>query len=172
MQRKSLAQVECSIARTLDQLGDAWSLMVLRDAFLGVRRFQDFERRLTVAPSTLTRRLEALVDQGFLSKQRYEDRPPRDEYALTPKGLDLLPLFLALAVFGNRWLAPDGAPMECVDPKTGRKLEPAVIDRRTGRELGPGDVALRAGPGASPELKHALREPVVLGAQAGLECAS
>lgn len=159
--------MECSIARSLDQMGDGWALLVVRNALLGARRFQDFEETLGIPPNTLSRRLESLIEHGILKRRRYEARPPREEYVLTEKGRDLASVLLAFAAWGNRWLSPRGAVIECADPVSGEKVEPIVVDRRTGRELSAGRVALRAGPGASPELRKALCQPVLFGRNLG-----
>ena len=166
MDRKSFARVECPIARATDEVGDAWSLLILRSAFLGVRSFQDFEQRLAAPTSTLTRKLRQLCDRGLLEKVRYHERPPRDEYVLSDKGRDLLPVLLALAAWGNRWLAPNGAPLVLVDAHTHEPVEPVVCDARTQRRLGLGAVAIAAGPGASPELRRALPQPVPFATEA------
>jgi DNA-binding HxlR family transcriptional regulator len=163
MHRRSFAEMECPIARAIDALGDAWTLLLLRTALLGVRRFQDFHDRLGIPPTTLTRKLQTLTDQGLLDKIPYDDRWPREEYRLTDKGLDVLPVLLAFAAWGNRWLAPDGAPLECVDAESDCVVDPVIADRTTGRVLVAGKVALRAGPGASRALRRALRQPIVLG---------
>ncbi|HEX6766955.1 MAG TPA: helix-turn-helix domain-containing protein [Polyangiaceae bacterium] len=150
------------MARSIEQTGDGWTQLILRDALLGARRFQDFEARLGIPPNTLTRRLEALVEHGFFERRCYEERPRREEYHLTEKGRDFAPVLLALAAWGNRWLAPRGSILECTDPATGLRFEPVVIDRQTGRELVAGNVGLRAGPGASVALRKALGERFVL----------
>ena len=150
------------MARSIEQTGDGWTQLILRDALLGARRFQDFEARLAIPPNTLTRRLEALVEHGFFERRCYEERPRREEYHLTEKGRDFAPVLLALAAWGNRWLAPRGSILECTDPSTGHTVEPIVIDRRTGRPLVAGEVALRPGPGASITLRKALGERFVL----------
>ncbi|HVY26491.1 MAG TPA: helix-turn-helix domain-containing protein [Polyangiaceae bacterium] len=163
MRRKSLCELECPIARSLDLVGEAWTLLILRDALLGATRFQDFQERLGMPPSTLSRRLEQLTEQGLLERSVYEEKPVRERYQLTEKGADLAPVLLALSAWGNRWLAPDGPPLECVDPETGVLVEPVVVDRRTKRELSAGRVALRAGGGASRELKRKLPTQVLFG---------
>jgi len=163
MQRKSFADMECSIARSLDQMGDGWALLVVRNALLGARRFQEFEQRLAIAPTTLTRRLEELTRLGLLVKRTYEQRPPREEYELTAKGNDLAPVLLALSAWGNRWLSPRGAPLEPVDAETGEPVQPIVVDCRTLKPLTSGKVALRAGPGASRKLRRALTCPILFG---------
>jgi DNA-binding HxlR family transcriptional regulator len=164
MQRKSFADMECPIARALDELGDGWSLLILRTAMLGTTRFADFQERIAIPPNTLARRLETLTEQGFFVRARYERHPPRAAYLLTAKGLEVLPVLLVLSAWGNRWLAPGGAPLECVDPRSGRTLEPIVVDRTSGRELLPGAVAVRPGPGASRRMRANVVRPVVLGA--------
>lgn len=153
----------CPIARSLDQVGEGWSLLILRDALLGARRFQDFEQRLAIPPNTLTRRLKVLCERGLLERRRYAEHPPRDEYALTDKGRDLLPVLLSLAAWGNRWLAPEGATLVPIDAETGKRVEPVVVDRTTLRVLEPGRVGLKAGPAAPAALRRALARPVVFG---------
>lgn len=170
MRRKTFSQVECSIARAADEVGDPWSLLVLRHAFLGVRRFADFQASLAIPPNTLTSRLTALQKKGLLQKRKYESRPPRYEYELTERSLDLLPLIVSLAVWGSRWKAPFGPPFDLVDAESGELLDPIFVNRRTGKAIEPGNIGLRIGAGASPELRRAVaatgREILVLGRRA------
>ena len=100
--------VECSVALTLDTIGDRWSLLILRDAFYGVRRFDDFQRDLDIARNILTDRLQKLVAKGVLEKRQYEERPPRFEYRLSESGRDLVGVVLAMMRWGDRWAAGDG----------------------------------------------------------------
>jgi DNA-binding HxlR family transcriptional regulator len=165
MQRASFASMECPIARAADQIGDGWSMLLLRNAFLGSTTFQDFEQRLEIPASTLTRRLKLLCEQGLMVRTRYRAHPPRDEYKLTDKGRDLLPVLLSMAAWGNRWLAPKGPPLVTVDAETGAEVEPVLVDRRSGRRLAAGDVALVPGPGASKRLRQLMVQPIVLGGQ-------
>lgn len=156
--------MECPIANALDEVGDGWSLLLLRNAFLGFRFFAEFEGNLGIPASTLTRRLDALCKRGLLQRRRYETHPPRDEYVLTEKGLELLPVLLALAKWGSRWLAPPQGPaLVPVDTATGEPLDPVLVDARTKKELRPGHVALSAGPGASKRTRDGLAVPRVLG---------
>jgi DNA-binding HxlR family transcriptional regulator len=165
MQRKNFAGLECNIARSVEEVGDGWSLMILRNALLGTKRFQDFERELAAPPTTLARRLQALTERGFFVRREYEAHPLREEYELTDKGLEFLPVLLALAAWAGRWLSPGGAPLELMDPETGRTIEPSVVDAHTGRKLIAGQVGLRPGPGASHKLRKAMRDVhVVFGA--------
>jgi DNA-binding HxlR family transcriptional regulator len=102
----------CSVARTLEIVGERWTILILRDAFLGIRRFDDFQRSLSVARNVLNTRLQRLVDAGVLERRRYQERPERFEYRLTEMGLDLWPAIVALMRFGDRYLAgEDGPPM-------------------------------------------------------------
>ena len=110
MRRTSFAEMDCSIARALDVVGEWWSVLVLREAFLGVRRFDDFAKRLGIARNTLTARLERLVAEGILERRRYSERPERFEYRLTDKGLDLYPVLVALKAWGDRWAVDEAGP--------------------------------------------------------------
>jgi DNA-binding HxlR family transcriptional regulator len=164
MQRASFAAMECPIARAVDEVGDGWTLLVLREAYKGAATFGEFQERLPVAPTTLTRKLEALTASGFFTREPYQTGPTRERYVLTPKAEDLLPVMLALGSWGNRWLAPRGEPLTVADAD-GVPLEVGVVDRKTGRPLRPGHVALIAGPGASKQLRNQLKAPLVLGAR-------
>ena len=92
----------CPIARSLEHVGEWWSMLILRDAFAGVTRFDDFQTNLGIAPNMLARRLAALVEGGLLERRRYQERPPRDEYVLTARGRDFKPVLAALVAFGKR----------------------------------------------------------------------
>lgn len=102
MRNSELASSICPVARTLARVGDAWSLLILRDAYLGRTRFDEFRTSLGVAPNILTDRLGRLVAAGFLERRRYSERPPRDDYVLTPLGRDFRPVMDALHAFGAR----------------------------------------------------------------------
>ena len=106
MQRKSFGNMQCPIARSLERVGEWWSILILRDAFYGLTRFDEFQKSLGVAPNMLTRRLNALVEGGLLERQRYSERPPRHEYRLTEAGRDARSIAFALLAWGNRHLAP------------------------------------------------------------------
>jgi len=170
MRRKDFSQVECSIARAVDEIGDPWSLLLIRHAFIGARRFADFELGLDIPPTTLSSRLDSLVKKDLLRRRKYEQHPPRYEYELTERALDLLPVIVSLAAWGSRYKAPNGPPLELVDARTGDPIEPVLVDRRTGKAITAGEVGLRVGPGASKTLRRAFastgRETLVLGAAA------
>jgi len=163
MQRKSFSRMACPIARSLEEVGEGWSLLILRDVFIGVRRFQDLELRLGISASTLTRRLECLCRRGLLEAHAYAERPPRYEYTLTEKGEDLLHVLLALGAWGNRWFTES---IVAVDAQTGARLDLVVVDRASGRRLQRGQVALGPGRNASPKLRAFLSPPRVLGTAA------
>jgi DNA-binding HxlR family transcriptional regulator len=157
MQRTSYLMMECPIARGLEQVGECWSILIIRDAFHGLTRFDEFLVSLGIAPNMLSRRLAALVARGLLTKRRYTDRPPRDEYVLTAKGRDLEPVLLALMTWGNKHLAgPDGVAVQVINRATGELVQPAMVDGKTLKPLLPGAVRLVAGPGAGPEVRSRL----------------
>ncbi len=115
MLHNTYAGQRCSVARTLEVVGERWTLLILRDAFLGVRRFDDFQRSLGIARNVLNTRLQRLMDAGMLERRRYQERPERFEYRLTEMGLDLWPAIVALMRFGDRHLAGDEGPPMVVE---------------------------------------------------------
>lgn len=148
MRRKSLADVPCSIARSLDVVGDPWTLLVVRDALFGLRRFDQFQERLGIARNTLSDRLSTLVEHGVLERVPYQDRPPRHEYVLTEKGRALSDVVVALLRWGDEWQIDGPPPVVLVDPASGDPVDPVYVDRRSGRPLA--DIRPRptSGPGA------------------------
>jgi DNA-binding HxlR family transcriptional regulator len=148
MLRTPFDQSLCPVARTLERVGDAWSLMILRDALHGLTRFDQFRKSLGVAPNILTDRLAKLVEVGIFEKRRYSERPPRDEYVLTPMGQDFRPVLLAIMAFGNRHFAREGVASEMVDAETGAAAEPVLVDANTGRRLDAASYRFAAGPAA------------------------
>lgn len=132
----------CPIARSLEHVGEWWSILILRDAFRGLTRFDEFRDDLGVAPNILTRRLKALVAAGLLERRRYCERPPRDEYLLTERGRDFRPVLISLLVWGNRHFAPEGPRVQLIDSQTGKPADPVLIDRTTGRVIAEPDFAI------------------------------
>ncbi|HEX2085073.1 MAG TPA: helix-turn-helix domain-containing protein [Solirubrobacteraceae bacterium] len=118
----------CSVARALEVVGERWTILILRDAFLGVRRFDDFQRSLGIARNVLNARLQRLVEAGVLERRLYQERPPRYEYRLTEMGRDLWPALLALMQWGDRHLSGDGGPPLAVEH---RGCGGTIDDRRT-----------------------------------------
>ncbi|HEX9864294.1 MAG TPA: helix-turn-helix domain-containing protein [Acidimicrobiia bacterium] len=106
MSRKSLQHLECAVANTVEMVNDAWTILVLRDAFLGVRRFDEFVNDLGIARNVLTDRLGRLVANGMLETRIYQEHPPRYEYRLTEQGKDLFDVLMALWSYGERWTPP------------------------------------------------------------------
>jgi DNA-binding HxlR family transcriptional regulator len=112
MQRTQFAEMACSIARTLDVVGEPWSPLILRDVWVGIRRFDAIQADLGISRKVLTERLNWLLESGVLERQEYSSRPPRYEYVLTDKGAELCDVLLVLCRWGDRWLAGDaGAPV-------------------------------------------------------------
>ena len=127
------AQSACAVARGLGKVGDAWSMLVLRDVARGIARFDQLRISLGIAPNILSQRLRSLVDAGILERRRYMERPPRDEYVLTDAGRDFLPVLYAIAEWGRRHHGEGGVTR--LRSASGNLVEPAVIDRLTGQEL-------------------------------------
>jgi DNA-binding HxlR family transcriptional regulator len=132
---KNLSDQPCPIARSLSLLGDAWSLLILRDAHAGLTRFEDFRRSLGIAPTMLTGRLSSLTEGGLLEKRRYSDRPPRDEYVLTEAGRDFLPVLFAIGAWGRKHHG-GGKMIRFFDAEKGTEIDPVTIDRATGAAIG------------------------------------
>ena len=138
----------CPIARSLERVGEWWSILILRDAFHGLTRFDQFQKSLEIAPNMLTRRLNALVEAGLLERRRYSERPPRDEYLLTERGRDFRPVLWALLAWGNKHFAPEGKSVVIVDAATGAEADPVLVDRASGRPLVEPAFRAAAGPAA------------------------
>ncbi|MGE0025633.1 MAG: winged helix-turn-helix transcriptional regulator [Thermoleophilia bacterium] len=137
----------CSLARALEVLGERWTMLVLRDAFQGVTRFELFQRRLKIAPNILTKRLATLVEAGVLERRRYQERPERFEYVLTPAGKELLPALVDLMRWGDAHLAPDGAPAVLRHAGCGGELGRGAVCDRCGTPVEADDVEWYRGPG-------------------------
>ena len=135
MQRKSFGSMTCPIARSLERVGEWWSILILRDAFRGLTRFDQFQKSLDIAPNMLTRRLNALVESGLLERRAYSEHPPRHEYVLTERGRDFRPVLWALLAWGNRHFAPEGPSVIVIDTETGEPADPVLVDRRTGKVM-------------------------------------
>jgi DNA-binding HxlR family transcriptional regulator len=154
MHRKTFDGMNCSIARALDEVGEWWSLLIVRECTLGITRFDEFQRRLGIARNVLTVRLNRLVELAVLEKVIAEGSERRSEYRLTAKGEDLDPVLVALLQWGDKWAGHD-APVHVVDNATGRPIEPVAL--RVGqRTLGRRDVRLEPGPGATKKTAEFL----------------
>ncbi|MBH0777730.1 winged helix-turn-helix transcriptional regulator [Nocardia bovistercoris] len=142
MRRTSFEDMNCSLAQCLEAVGEWWTLLIVRDALFGVTRFDDFRDRLGIARNVLTQRLDRLVDHGILTKQAYQRNPVRYDYLLTDKGRSLWTVVAAMRQWGDRWAAPDGAPVETVHIRCGHiaTIEPVCSEcgeRVRARELRP-----------------------------------
>jgi DNA-binding HxlR family transcriptional regulator len=135
MNDKNICNDPCPIARCLAFLGDAWSLLILRDANLGLTRFDQFRKSLGIAPTILTRRLATLTEEGLLDKRLYSERPPREEYVLTATGRDFLPVLVMIGEWGRQYRG-GGKLVRLVDAETGIEIKPVAIDEITGAKIG------------------------------------
>lgn len=156
MQRKSFDTMACPIARSLERVGEWWSILILRDAFQGLTQFDQFQKSLGIAPNMLTRRLNALVESGLLERRRYSEHPPRDEYVLTERGRDFRPVLWALLAWGNRHFAPEGVSIQVVDAETGLPADPVLVDRNTGKLMTPDAFRPVPGPAADEQTRKRL----------------
>jgi DNA-binding HxlR family transcriptional regulator len=135
MNSKINAKNSCPIARSLDFLGDAWSILILRDAHAGLTRFEQFRKNLSIAPTILTKRLATLTEEGILEKRVYSEHPPRDEYVLTAAGRDFLPVLFMIGDWGRKYRG-DGKLVRFLDAETGTEIKPVVLDETTGTKIG------------------------------------
>ncbi|MEN8182593.1 MAG: helix-turn-helix domain-containing protein [Myxococcota bacterium] len=154
MKWDEIGSQSCSIARALSEVGDRWTLLLLREAFLRTRRFADFVEHTGAARNLVADRLGKLVDAGILERRRYQERPERHEYRLTPKGLDLYPVMMALVRWGDRWHDDGrGKPIEHHHRACQQVMHAEIVCSECGEPLDPHDVDVRPGPG----LRHPNR---------------
>jgi DNA-binding HxlR family transcriptional regulator len=149
MRWSELAEQHCSVARTLSVVGDRWTFLVLRQCFLGSRRFADFLEALGISRPLLKERLDKLVDEGVLRRERYQDRPPREEYRLTEKGRDLYPVITAMLAWGDRWMDQgDGPPLVLTHRPCGHTMVPVQVCPHCREDVDPREVEARFRPPA------------------------
>jgi DNA-binding HxlR family transcriptional regulator len=153
MQRKSFSRQQCPVARSLDCVGEWWSIVILRDAFHGLSRFEEFQKSLGIASNMLSRRLKALVKNGLFERREYQRRPRRYEYVLTKRGRDFFPVILTLTTWGNRHLGGGDVAVRLVDRTSGKLVEPVLVDRGTRKALDIDNITLAAGPAAGPRIR-------------------
>ena len=150
MYRKRFTGMNCSIARSLDEVGEWWSLLIVRECTQGCRRFDEFQKELGIARNILTARLERLIELGIIERFPLEERANTDGYRLTAKGEDLYPVIVALMQWGDRWLARDGKPpITLVEDETGQPIEEMRVRTSTGDGLSFREVRFAPGPGAT-----------------------
>ncbi|MFL9863712.1 helix-turn-helix domain-containing protein [Paraburkholderia fungorum] len=148
MKWNDVGTMQCSVARTLAVIGDRWTMLILRNAFLGMRRFEAFQSQLGLTRHVLAERLARLVDEGVIVKKPYQDRPVRFEYRLTEKGLDLYPVLLALTAWGDRWKDDgNGPPMVLRHRTCGHVIRPLTVCSECGEPLDPREIEPQRGPG-------------------------
>jgi DNA-binding HxlR family transcriptional regulator len=138
----------CSVANALEVVGERWSLLILREVFLGVRRFDEMQADLGIARNVLQKRLTRLIDQGVLERRLYQERPPRFEYRLTQKGLDLWPTLVALMQWGDRYGTTTAPPVVLEHRGCGGAVDEHRICQACGARLTVTDVRALPGPGA------------------------
>jgi DNA-binding HxlR family transcriptional regulator len=135
MDNENICNEPCPIARSLAVIGDAWSLLILRDAHAGLTRFDQFRKNLGIAPTILTRRLAALTEGDLLEKRRYSEHPPRDEYVLTAAGRDFLPVLFMIGEWGRQYRGGGGL-VRFLDVETGTEIKAVAVDEVTGARIG------------------------------------
>jgi DNA-binding HxlR family transcriptional regulator len=151
VRRKSFEAMNCSVAQTLEVVGEWWSMLIVRDLFLGVTRFDDFQSRLGISRNVLTERLEHLMSRGVVERRAYQDRPLRYDYVLTEKGRDLWLVLAAMRQWGDRWEAPDGAPVVALHQACDHPIDVIGACEHCGVQVERSDYRLVPGPGARPE---------------------
>jgi DNA-binding HxlR family transcriptional regulator len=148
VKRTPFADWPCSVARTVDLVGDWWTPLVLRECCYGVRRFDDFQRNLGIGRNILTQRLNRLVDEGLLERRRYHDHPVRHEYVLTEMGREFFPVIAAMTRWGDRWLGgADGPPVVLHHASCDHYMHAEVVCSECGEQLELRDVSATPGPG-------------------------
>ena len=157
MERKSFADMHCSVAQCLEVVGEWWSMLIVRDAFLGVTRFDRFQDRLGISRNILNERLTRLVEEGVMQRVRYSEHPPRYEYRLTAKGRDLWPVLTAMRQWGDKYAAPTGPPLQLVHKSCGKVSQAVLTCSACGERLTPRDVQAVAGPGDLDGLVASVR---------------
>lgn len=151
--------MECPVARSLERVGEWWSILIMRDAIYGMTRFDQFQKNLNIAPNMLTRRLAVLVEAGLLEKRPYSEKPLRHEYIVTPRGRDFRAVLWSLQSWGNRHFAPEGESVMLVDKETGMRADPILVDRSTGKPITEATHMNAPGPAASARVQRRLTKP-------------
>jgi DNA-binding HxlR family transcriptional regulator len=147
MERKSFAAMHCSVAQCLEVVGEWWSMLILRDAFLGVSRFDAFQDRLGISRNVLNQRLTRLVESGILVKVPYSQHPPRYEYRLTDRGRDLWPVLTSMRQWGDKYAAPEGPPVVMRHGSCGQISNAVMTCSSCGEQMDVDDLLAVAGPG-------------------------
>jgi DNA-binding HxlR family transcriptional regulator len=161
MKRISFTDTQCSLAQSLDMVGEWWTLLIIREAYFGTRRFSDFQSYLGIARNVLSERLDGLVANGILQRVPAAPRSKRAHYRLTEKGRDLITVVIALFQWGDRWvMGLDNAPIRMVDRASGEDIEAVQVRAKDGRALGLHDIGLEPGPGANDAIRDRFSEAI------------
>ena len=156
MQPKSPSILECPVGRAVETVGEWWSILILRDAFQGATRFDEFSQGLGIAPNILSRRLAHLTESGMFVRRRYNERPPRYEYVLTDKARDFFPVVATLLAWGNKHLAPKGEAIVLANRSDSRPFNPIVVDAADMQPITLANAVVIAGRGASRVMRRRL----------------
>jgi DNA-binding HxlR family transcriptional regulator len=149
--------INCSIARALGEVGERWSLLIIREAIMGSTRFDEFHERLGVARNILNDRLSTLASHGVFTRTPSAENARIFHYRLTPKGLELLPVLAALMHWGDRWIHTDiGPPIVLVDKTTRKPIRKVEISNHKGEPLTRDAIEITAGPGATEVMRKRL----------------
>jgi DNA-binding HxlR family transcriptional regulator len=153
MQRTRFGDMACSIARTLDVVGEPWSPLILRDVWVGIARFDEIQRDLGISRKVLAERLKSFLANGIVERRAYSERPPRYEYTLTEKGYELCDVLLALTAWGDRWAAGDAGPPVLIRHRAcGELTRPELRCAQCAQAMNADDVDVEPGPGAEPAM--------------------
>ncbi len=148
-----------SVGHILDIIGEGWSILIIREAFLGTRRFEEFQGRLGIARNILTARLKKLCANQILDRVPVKEGAKRHEYILTRKGKDMMPLLVALTQWGDKWVfGENNEPVIFLDRERGQPISPVQVYSARGEVLRPRDIMINAGPGATPEARERIEE--------------
>ncbi|WP_397448455.1 winged helix-turn-helix transcriptional regulator [Pseudomonas sp. NA-150] len=158
MKRKSFETMPCPIARSLEHVGEWWNILILRDAYYGLTRFDEFQKSLGITPTTLTRRLNDLVDGGLFERRLYSEKPPRYDYVLTQRGRDFRPVLLTLMNWGNKHFSPEGTQVFLADENTGEAVDLRLVDANTGKFINREEHAVQAGEAATENMRRRLEQ--------------
>lgn len=156
MKHTDFGMLPCPIARSLGKVGEWWSILILREAFYGVTRFDDFEKSLKIAPTMLTRRLADLVEGGLMARRLYCTKPPRHEYVLTKAGRAFKPVLLSFVAWGNENFSPEGASLVIASRETGLPADPVLVDATTGLPINDEYYSFAPGPAASDTMRQRI----------------
>jgi DNA-binding HxlR family transcriptional regulator len=157
MKLKSFEHFNCSLAQTLSVIGEHWTMLIIRDAFFGVRRFDEFHKSLGIARNVLSDRLKKLVQAGVLEKS---EGPGHPEYRLTEKGLALQPVMIAMTHWGDTYMPhPEGTRLTFIDRRDGKPIKPVAVYAADGRRLKPREIRAKAGPGLRDSGRFARSVP-------------